>query len=92
MGLNHPVPLSFHIRAGQLDSSWVPRFYNTQLAPGKLTIVFELWRAQLEDSLYSIRGQPSGPMCNLNSQVSDLCLDPLCLSVGDYLSPLCQKV
>ena len=42
-GLNHPVPLSFHLRAGQLDHSWVSRFYNTQLAPGKLTIVIESW-------------------------------------------------
>ena len=25
---------------------------------------------QLEDSLYPIRGQPPGPVCNLNSQVS----------------------
>ena len=32
MGLNHLVPLSFHIRAGQLDHSWVSRFYNIQLA------------------------------------------------------------
>ena len=31
---------SFHIRAGQLDHIWVSRFYNTQLAPGKLAIVF----------------------------------------------------
>ena len=45
MGLNHPVPLSFHIRAGQLDCSWVPRFYNIQLAPGELTIDFELWES-----------------------------------------------
>ena len=43
MGLNHLVPSSFHIRAGQLDHSWVSRFYNTQLAPGKLTVVFKLW-------------------------------------------------
>ena len=41
VGLNHLVPLSFHIRAGQLDHSWVSRFYNIQLAPGKLTIVFK---------------------------------------------------
>ena len=43
MGLNHPVSLSFHIKAGQLDHSWVSRFYNTQLAPGELAIVLELW-------------------------------------------------
>ena len=43
VGLNHPIPLSSYIRAGQLDCSWLSRFYNTQLAPGKLTIVFELW-------------------------------------------------
>ena len=43
MGLNHLVPLSFHIRTGQLDHSWVSGFYNIQLAPGKLTIVFESW-------------------------------------------------
>ena len=58
MGLNHPIPLSFHIRTGQLDHSWVSRFYNTQLAPGKLTIAFKLgggnWRipyTQSKDSL-----------------------------------------
>ena len=43
VGLNHLVPLSFHVRAGQLDHRWVSRFYNIQLAPGKLTIVFESW-------------------------------------------------
>ena len=43
VGLNHPFLLSFHIRAGQLNHSWVSRFYNTQLAPGQLTIVFESW-------------------------------------------------
>ena len=43
VGLNHPVPLSFHIRAGRLDHSWASRFYNTQLAPGKRAIVFESW-------------------------------------------------
>ena len=43
VGLNYLVPLSFHIRAGQLDHSWVSRFYNIQLAPGKLAIVFESW-------------------------------------------------
>ena len=42
-GIESPVPLSFHIRAGQLDRSWLSRFYNTQLAPEKLAIVFELW-------------------------------------------------
>ena len=39
VGLNHPIPSSFHIRPGQLDHSWVSRFCNNQLAPGKLTIV-----------------------------------------------------
>ena len=39
----------------------------------------------MKDSLYSIRGQPPGPVCNLNSQVSDLYLDHLCLSTGDFL-------
>ena len=43
VGLNHSVPLSFHIRAGQLEHSWVSKFYNTQLVPGKLAIVFEPW-------------------------------------------------
>ena len=41
VGLNHHILSSFHIRAGQLDHSWVSRFYNTQLAPGKLAIVFQ---------------------------------------------------
>ena len=41
-GVPLPSP-SFHIRAGQLDHSWVSRFYNTQLVPGKLAIVFESW-------------------------------------------------
>ena len=43
VGLNHPLTSSFHIRPGQLDHSWVSRFYNTQLAPEKLAIVFESW-------------------------------------------------
>ena len=43
VGLNHPIPSSFHIKAGQLDHSWVFRFYNTQFTPGKLAVVFELW-------------------------------------------------
>ena len=38
--------------------------------------------------MYLIRGQPPRPMCNLNSQVSDLCLDHLCLSMGDYILSL----
>ena len=42
VGLNHPIPSSFYIKAGQLGHSWVSRFYNTQFAPGKLTVVFEL--------------------------------------------------
>ena len=41
VGLNHLIPLSFHLRVGQLEHNWVSRFYNTQLAPEKLTIVFE---------------------------------------------------
>ena len=41
-GVPLPSP-SFHIRAGQLDHSWVSRFYNIQLAPGKLAIVFKSW-------------------------------------------------
>ena len=81
-----------HIRAGQLDHSWVSRLYNTQLAPGKLAIVFESWGRAMKDSLYPIRGQPPRPVCNLNSQVSDLCLSHLCLSTGDFISPSCQKV
>ena len=43
VGLNHPIPSSFHIKAGQLDHSWVFRFYNTQFTPGKLAVVFESW-------------------------------------------------
>ena len=81
-----------HIRAGQLDHSWVSRFYNIQLVPGKLAIVSSHGGGQLEDSLYSIKEQPPGPMCNLNSQVSDLSLNHLCLSTGDFISPSCQKV
>ena len=42
MRLNDLVPLSFHIRAGQLGYSCVSRFYSAQLAPGKLAILFEL--------------------------------------------------
>ena len=64
--LNHLVPLSFHIRAGQLGHSWISRFYNTQLAPGKLAIVFVSWRRATEDSLYPVRRQPPGPVCILN--------------------------
>ena len=30
-------------------------------------------------------------MCNLNSKVCDLCLDHLCLSMGDFISSLCPK-
>ena len=91
MGLNHPIPSSFHIRAGQLNHSWLSRLYNNQLAPGKLGTVFVLRGRQLKDSLYLVRGQPLGSVCNLNFQVSDLCLDHLCLSTGDFISPLCQK-
>ena len=43
VGLNHPILSSFHIKAGQLDHNLVSRFYNTQFAPGKLTVVFKLW-------------------------------------------------
>ena len=46
MGLNHPIPSSFHIRAEQLDHSWISRFYNIQilqLASGKFAIVLESW-------------------------------------------------
>ena len=43
VGLNHPIPSSFHIKAGQLDHSWVSKFYNTQLAPGRLVIIFKSW-------------------------------------------------
>ena len=38
---SHPFKLSY--KGCQLDHSWVSRFYNTQLAPGKLAIVLELW-------------------------------------------------
>ena len=89
VGLNHPVPSSFHIRAGQLDHSWVSRFYNTQLAPGKLTVVFELGGRATGG--FPILDQRTA-MCNLNSQLSDLCLNHLCLSTGDFIFPLCQKV
>ena len=92
MGLNHPVPSSFHIRAGQLDHSWVSRFYNTQLAQESSQLFLSHRREQLEDSLYPILGQPPRPVCNLNSHVSDFCLDHLCLSTGDFISPFCQKV
>ena len=85
MELNHLICLSFHIRAGQLDHSWVTIFYNIQLALGKHG------GGKLEDSLYPIRGQPPGLLCNLNSQVSDLCLNHLCLSTGDFIFPFCQK-
>ena len=59
MWLNHPVPSSFHIRARQLDHSWVFRFYNTQVAPRKYLNCFRVmgegnWRipsTQSEDSL-----------------------------------------
>ena len=54
MELKHPIPANFpkkervflrkpFKRAGQLAHSWVSRFYNSQLAPGKLAIVFESW-------------------------------------------------
>ena len=43
VGLDNPVPLSFHIRAGQLGHRWLSMFYTTPLAPGKLTIVSESW-------------------------------------------------
>ena len=43
VGLNHPIPSSFHIRPGQLDHSWVSRFCNNQLALGNLAVVFESW-------------------------------------------------
>ena len=46
---------------------------------------------QLDDSLYLIRGQTPGPLCNLSSQVSDLCLDHLCLIMGDSIYPLSAK-
>ena len=91
VGLNHPISSSFHIKDGQLDHNWISRFYNTQLAPGKLATFFELWGGQLEDSLYLIRGQPPGPMGNMNFQVSNLC-HHRCLSTGDFISPLCQNV
>ena len=67
MGLNHLIPLSFHIKAGKLEHSWVSRFYNTQLAPGNFTVVFKLWWRATGGFLYPIKGQPPGPMCNLNS-------------------------
>ena len=67
MGLNHLVPLSFHIRAGQLNHSWVSRFYNNQLAPGKLAIVFDSWGRATGGFLVPDQGQPPGPVCNLNS-------------------------
>ena len=85
MGLNHLVPLSFHIRAGQLDYSWVSRFYKSSSPQESSQLFLSRGGGQLEDSLYPTRGQPPGPMCNLNSQVSDLCLDHLCLSMGDFL-------
>ena len=43
VGLSHPVPLSFNVRAGQLDHIWVSKFYKTWLATGRLTSVFESW-------------------------------------------------
>ena len=92
VGLNHLVPLSFHVRAGQLDHRWVSRFYNIQLAQESSQLFLSRRGGQLEDSLYLIRRQPPGPMCNLNSQVSDLCLDHLCLSIGDFIPPFRQKV
>ena len=41
--------------------------------------------------MYSIRGQPSGPVANLNFQISDLC-HHRCPSTGDFISPVFQKV
>ncbi|XP_070325936.1 LOW QUALITY PROTEIN: pyruvate dehydrogenase E1 component subunit beta, mitochondrial-like [Odocoileus virginianus] len=46
----------------------VKRYPMSKLAPGKLATFFELWGGQLEDSLYSIRGQLPGPMGNMNFQ------------------------
>ena len=91
MGLNHLVPLSFHIKAGQLDHNWVSRFYNNQLAPGKLAIVFDSWGRATGGFLVPDQGQPPGPVCNLNSQVNDLCLDHLCFSAGDFIFPPAKK-
>ena len=43
------------------------------VSPRKVAIVFESWGQALEDSLFFAEGQPTGPMCNLNSEVSELC-------------------
>ena len=58
------------------------------VSPRKVAIVFESWGQALEDSLFFAEGQPTGPMCNLNSEVSELCLNHLCFSMADFISPL----
>ena len=46
---------------------------------------------QLEESLHSFRGQSPGPKCNIRSQVNELFLDHLYLSMED-LYPFPAKI